>query len=52
MKYNIYVIITSISMEGGEIVRFLLDIIFAIIVQVAGDCLYKWLESKFKEDDN
>lgn len=39
-------------MEGGEIVRFLLDIIFAIIVQVAGDFLYKWLERKFKEDDN
>ena len=30
-------------MEGSEIVRFLLNIIFAIIVQVAGDCLYKWL---------
>ncbi|WP_041449711.1 hypothetical protein [Anaerococcus prevotii] len=24
--------------------RFLLDIIFAIIVQVADDCLYKWLD--------
>ena len=52
MKYNIHAIITSISMEGGEIMRFLLDIIFAIIAQVAGDYLCKWLESKFKEDDN
>lgn len=42
--YNINVIITYISMEGGEIVRFLLDIIFAIIVQVSGDFLYKWLD--------
>ena len=39
-------------MEEGEIVRFLLDIIFAIIAQVAGDYLRKWLESKFKEDDS
>ena len=43
MKYNIYVIITSISMKGGEIMQRIIDFILDIVVQVIGNYLYMWL---------
>lgn len=51
MKYDIYVIITSISMEGGEFMRDLINFIVAVSAQIAGNLLCKWLFSK-KKDDN
>ncbi len=50
MKYNIYVIITSISMEGGEIVREFYNIIVTIAVDIVGHLICKWLDSIL--DDN
>ncbi len=46
MKYNIYVIITSISMEGGDSMREVFSFILDVIVQVLGNYLYKLLGSK------
>ncbi len=39
-------------MRGGEIMQLLLDIIFAVVIQIIGNYLYKWLESKLNKDDN
>lgn len=39
-------------MGGGEIMKLLLDIIFAVVIQIVGNYLYKWLESKLNKDDN
>ena len=52
MKYNIYVIITSISMEGGKIMQRIIDFILDIVVQVIGNYLYMWLYDKKNKDDN
>ncbi|EEI85908.1 hypothetical protein HMPREF0072_1532 [Anaerococcus lactolyticus ATCC 51172] len=51
-EYNSHVIIALISMRGGETMRLLLDIIFAVVIQIIGNYLYKWLESKLNKDDN
>ena len=50
MKYNIYVIITSISMEGGEIMQKIYNIIVTIAVDVVGHLICRWLDSIL--DDN
>ena len=50
MKYNTYVIITSISMEGGETVREFYNIIATIAVDIVGHLICKWLDSIL--DDN
>lgn len=38
-------------MEGGDFMREVLDFILAIIVQVVGYYLCKWLDGR-KKDDN
>ena len=53
MKYNINVIITSISMEGGDSMREVFSFILDVIVQVLGNYLYKLLDNKLNsKDDN
>ena len=52
MKYNIHVIITSISMEGGEIVREILEFILAVAASIVGYFICKWLDSSINKDDN
>lgn len=44
MKYNMHIIITSISMEGGEIVREFYNIIVTITVDVVGHLICKRLD--------
>ena len=39
-------------MRGGETMRVILDIILALAVEVIGNYLCKWLESKINKDDN
>lgn len=52
LRYSINVITVLISMRGGEIMCILLEIIIAIIAQVIGNYLCKWLDSKIKKGDN
>ncbi len=52
MRYNENVIIDLISMRGGDAMRMIFDIILAVIAQVIGNYLCKWLDSKIKKDDN
>lgn len=52
MRYSEIVIIDLISMRGGDTMRMIFDIILAVIAQVIGNYLCKWLDSKIKKGDN
>ena len=44
---------SALRVKGGGPMKFIVDFILGVTIQVAGNYLYKWLSSKkTKEDDN
>lgn len=45
---------SALRVKGGGSMKIIVDFILGVMIQVAGNYLYKWLSSKRtnKEDDN
>ncbi len=53
-KYSIITLLSSaLRVGGGDFMKIIVDFILGVAVEVVGNYLYKWLNSKrTKEDDN
>lgn len=44
---------SALRVKGGDSMKELFNFILAVMVQVVGNCLYKWLDNEInKRDDN